>query len=543
METLQKVPYRRPAAQQADDIHTGIKTSSALVACIVVTVLLFAATKINGFSTLIAPLVVMAGVALLFKAWRNWEFGIQALLVIVIFEGAVRKWFLPSASDLVYFYKDFVMLASIIGYLSRRNKTPLLIKGQLQILIITISAFLVYAVASLANPSIPHPLVGLFGLKAYCLYIPLAFMVPRMFSNKQKLINFLRWYLLLAIPVIILSVAQFRDADIGSSLNRYAWNQEASESGREGSGIAAFEDSSGNTYVRVTGTFSYISGLVVYLPVIFAMLLGLTEINSSKSLPRLQRWLTYFALAAVVATAFMTGSRSSILHLAVILLIFYAFTSLKRLKGRLLQIAFGGALVYLALTAVFPEALDAMKNRALGGEEQVAEGQGRVGELFSLPMDEAVLAGAFGYGIGTTQNSVSSLMNQLNLPFLGERIPIGYEGESSRVMLDLGVIGYLLYWLLRLALLTTLWRIGLTIKDYDSKSLAVVTLSVLTIYIFAGGAIVSHTQSVYQWFLAGICFALMNAEKLQHSEDRLGHRGWTSWLSWKAPLTPASLKN
>jgi hypothetical protein len=543
MESQQEKLHDGLVDRQAGNTHTGIKISSALVACILITVLIFAATKISGFSSFISPLVVIAGAALLFMAWRNWEFGIQALLVIVIFEGAVRKWFLPSASDLVYFYKDFIMLASIIGYLSRRNKTPLLIKGQLQILLVIISVFLVYAIASLANPSIPHPLVGLFGLKVYCLYIPLAFMVPRMFSSRQKLIDFLRWYLLLALPVIILSVAQFRDADVGSSLNRYAWNQEASESGNEASGIAAFEDSSGNTYVRVTGTFSYISGLVVYLPVVFAMLLGLAEINSSKSLPRLHRWFTYFALAAVVATAFMTGSRSSILYLAVILLIFYAFTSLKRLKGRLFQIAFGGVLVYLALTAVFPEALDAMKNRALGGDEQVAEGQGRIADLFSLPVDEAVLAGAFGYGIGTTQNSVPSLMNQLNLQFSGERIPIGYEGESSRVMLDLGVIGYLLYLLLRIALLTTLWRICLAIKDYDSKSLAVVALSVLTIYIFVGGAVVNHTQSVYQWFLVGVCFALMNAEKLQYAEKRLDRQGWTPSLRWKAPLVPTSLKS
>src|SRR5436189_2773706 len=96
-----------------------------------------------------------------------------------------------------------------------------------------------------------------------------------MFSNKEKLIGFLRWYVLLAIPVLILSVSQFGTSDQTSVLNRYAWNQDAVESDVEGAGIAAFADSAGNTYVRVTGTFSYISGLAIYLPVVFSMLLGL----------------------------------------------------------------------------------------------------------------------------------------------------------------------------------------------------------------------------------------------------------------------------
>jgi hypothetical protein len=472
----------------------------------------------NWVSNYLAPLIVIVGAVVLITAWRNWEFGVQAVLVIVIFEGAVRKWFLPSASDLVYFYKDFVMLASLVSYLSQRDKPPLFIKGQLRLFLITASAFLAYAIASASNPRLPHLLVGLFGVKVYCLYIPLAFMVPRLFPTKEKLIGFLKWYVLLAVPVIILGVAQFRNADQTSSLNRYAWNQEESETGNEGAGIASFEDSQGNTYVRVTGTFSYLSGLAIYLPIVFSMLLGLVAAISSQPASRRLRLFYYPILAAVVATTFMTGSRGAVLNLVIITLIFFALTSSKSLKDRLLQIAVGGALTYVLLTTFFPQALDAMKTRALGSEGQIEEGRGRIQALFQLPVDEALIAGGFGYGIGATQNSVLSLMNKFNLPFTGEQIPIGYEDEAARVMLDIGVVGYLLYGLLRFILLATLWRSCLALRERNSKSLVVATLSILTIYIFVGGSVVNHTQNVYQWFLVGVCFALVNAEKLGQAE-------------------------
>src|ERR687884_1481813 len=93
---------------QSDEERMRFQYGKALVACILVTGLIFAAIKIGWFADLIAPFIVIAGVALLYLSWRNWEMGVQAMLVIVVFEGAVRKWFLPSASDFVYFYKDFV---------------------------------------------------------------------------------------------------------------------------------------------------------------------------------------------------------------------------------------------------------------------------------------------------------------------------------------------------------------------------------------------------------------------------------------------------
>jgi hypothetical protein len=144
----------------------------------------------------------------------------------------------------------------------------------------------------------------------------------------------------------------------------------------------------------------------------------------------------------------------------------------------------------------------------------VDEGLSRISGAFDLPAKEASYAGAFGYGIGLTQNAVPALMKRFNLKLADNPIPMGYEGEPGRVMLELGVIGYTLYTLLRLVLLLTLCRVCMMIRDPESKHLAIAILGALIFPLLIGGAVVSHTQNVYQWFLIGMILALLNQERL-----------------------------
>jgi hypothetical protein len=288
--------------------------------------------------------------------------------------------------------------------------------------------------------------------------------------------------------------------------------------------VANFQDSAGSSYVRVTGPFSYLAGLAIYLPIMFALLLGLISQRLKGALPRGFRWIYHIALAAVATTAFMTGSRGAVLNLGVIALVFYGLNSKKDLLRRLRQVVVGVALIWIGLTVFFPQAFNALYTRALGGEEQVEESQSRISEIYNLPFEEAAHAGAFGYGVGATQNATPVLMSKLNLPFVGEKIPIGYEGESGRVMLELGVVGYLLHLLLRLSILGTILYVCFLIRDVESKSLAVAAAAALIFPLMIGGSMVNHTQNVYQWFLIGIPLAMLNAERVAAKPGRSGSR-------------------
>jgi hypothetical protein len=481
-----------------------------LVGSFVGIVVTYVATHIRGVVGGIEVILLAAGLAILFRALRDWQFGVKTLLVVVIIEGAIRKWFMPSASDLVYFYKDILMIVILLSYFKKHGKTPLVIKRQLKAVTLLLGIFMLYALGSMGLPGGPHPVIGLLGFKAYCLYIPLAFLIPRVFPSKEELLHFLKWYLLIVLPVAVIGVMQFLESDPQSALNRYAVNEEVT--GR--ASIAMFGTSAEVYYVRITSTFSYITGLTVYVPIMFALLLALTSLSAKQNLQRSIKMLYYAAVGATVVLAFMTGSRTAVLSIAVIVVVFYFFTAQRNTFRRLQQIAVVGVILYFALTTLFPQAYDAFYNRTFGSEDKVSEGWDRVSSVLNLPIEESAYAGLLGYGIGLTQNSVPALMKRLNIPD-DNPIPIPYEGEPGRVMLELGIAGFFLYTMLRVALLIMVFRMCFMIRDLESKLLAYAAAASLIFPLVAGGAITTHTQNVYQWFLVGVVMALLNAERLQ----------------------------
>jgi hypothetical protein len=225
--------------------------------------------------------------------------------------------------------------------------------------------------------------------------------------------------------------------------------------------------------------------------------------------------LYYAALGAAVVTAFMTGSRSAVFAMGLAAVLYYVLAIGRHGFRRIGQFAAVGVIVYFTFSSFFPQAYDAFYNRTFGGEERLNEGWARMVDAVSLPIEEGSYAGLFGYGIGLTQNATPALMKRLGIADQGNPIPIGYEGDSGRVTLELGVLGFVLYTLLRLVLLVTVFRFSLSIRDRESKLIAISAAATLVMPLVAGGAVATHTLNVYQWFLIGVVFALYNAERVQ----------------------------
>jgi hypothetical protein len=496
----------RLAARKLSDSKA---TSVVLIISLFGTVAIVFATRAADVTVFLQPLLLALAVVLVGMAVHTWERGVQAILVVVIIEGAIRKWFMPSATELVYFYKDALMIATLAGYYRKRRKAPFVIKRQLALVSTIVSVFIVYAFLAFVLPGGPPLLIGLLGLKAYCLYIPMAFVTPRAFPDKETLIKFLKWYLIIVLPVAVIGVMQFLDSNTQSTLNRYAVEAGAA------SDIAGFSTRSGQSFVRITGTFSYVTGLAVYLPIMFSLLLAMTALHLKRGVTRTQKTFYYGALGATVVTCFMSGSRAPVLSMFVVALIFYLFTSGRQIFRRLRQIAIVGAILYVAFSSFFPQAFDAFYNRAFAGEQQVDEGKSRLLSSLGLPSEEVSYAGLFGYGIGWTQNAVPALIRRFNMQDQQNPIPIPSEGEPGRVTLELGVLGFALWTLMRLTLLFTVLRMSFSIRDRESKILAFAASAALVMPLAVGGAVSTHTQNVYQWFLIGVVFALYNADRLQ----------------------------
>src|SRR5467141_2443811 len=154
-----------------------------------------------------------------FLAVRYWQRALFGVFVLLVFEGALRKWVFPGAQGGIYLLKDAILLGTYIGFLlDGRQNQPALRDGGL-IKVVLILSF-VFSCIEVLNPNSPSILVGLVGLKTYFLYAPVAFILPYAFKSREQLFDLIRRYLIMAIPVAVLGFVQIM-AGPESSLNAY----------------------------------------------------------------------------------------------------------------------------------------------------------------------------------------------------------------------------------------------------------------------------------------------------------------------------------
>ncbi|MCB0212172.1 MAG: hypothetical protein KDJ52_22705, partial [Anaerolineae bacterium] len=99
--------------------------------------------------------LVGAAVIFLFAA-QDWQRAIKLALILVVLEGALRKWVLPQASELIYFLKDIVLLGAYISYYHspiRRQGTP----AQKSIFQFWLVLMTLWCMAEVFNPRLGSP--------------------------------------------------------------------------------------------------------------------------------------------------------------------------------------------------------------------------------------------------------------------------------------------------------------------------------------------------------------------------------------------------
>jgi hypothetical protein len=446
-------------------------------------------------------LIVLAGAAALAWSVRRWRDAVHVALILVIFEGALRKWVLPQAQDLIYFAKDVFLLGAYIGFLQsparRRYRPP-----AAPVLYGALAAGLLLGVLQIFNPNLPNLLVGILGFKAYFFYMPLIFLLPAMFRSDRELAVALRRYLLLAIPVGLLAVAQFFSPP-SSPLNTYA---RAPNSAAE---IATFGSS---TYVRVTATFSFISGYTSYLLATVVFLL----VWMANARWRLRgNFLMYGALGITLLGMLMSGSRGPVLILAA-LFPFYWWLGVLREQGggsTFGRLLLGLSLVAAVLAWVGEDAIGAFYGRALGIEDVPS----RLTTPFQAPFQVIGEAGPLGFGIGATHQTAAAVTPGIP-PYAWMR-GLVIEVESGRIMLELGAIGFAIIYLIRIYLL--LFALGqvFRLRSRFHRSLAVGSFLYL-LGSLPSGTVFEVTSGLYFWTFVGLLFLAM---RLDREAPRVGN--------------------
>ncbi|MBE9109137.1 hypothetical protein IQ273_06845 [Nodosilinea sp. LEGE 07298] len=444
-------------------------------------------------SNLLLALFIVGLVVLL--AAQDWRRSVKAVLILVVIEGALRKWVLPQASQFIYFLKDFVLIGAYLRYfLLSPIQTRLF--TQKALILVLVGCMAVWGGVQAFNPSLGSPIIGLFGFKSYFLYIPLIWLVSQIFGTEEELYRFIRNYLLLLIPVGILAIAQFFSPPT-SPLNVYAW-------GEDGPAVV----SSGLGTVRVTGTFSYLAGYATYLLTCLCLLLPVI----SRPQPRLWQILTLIEGGLIAVTAFMTGSRGLVLG-SILLMSGYglllALTSFSSFINSARKLVLPGIVSFLAVSQGGRLAFESFWTRVERANDSIVA---RVLNPFTQPFRNFDLKGLDGYGLGATFQANGIIRRVFRLP-PGETIPVYFENEMGRVGLEVGPIGFFLWYGLRLVLLFTLFKVFLQLTHPFLRQLA------LSVFVYQGVTFIAqmvynHTANVYHWFFYGFIFLLPYLERI-----------------------------
>jgi hypothetical protein len=442
---------------------------------------------------LFAPIAALC--ALL--AVRYWQHALFGVFVLLVFEGALRKWAFPSAQAQIYLVKDAILLAVYLGFVldDRRNQPAL--RGVATIRIVLLLAF-AFSCIEVLNPNSPSLLVGLTGVKTYFLYAPIAFILPYAFKSREHLLHMIRRYLVLAIPVALLGFFQVA-AGPDSFLNVYVSHTEATE---DPATLARFgyED-----IVRTTGTFSYISGYTAFLTFVGFLAIGYNLANGWRIKNNI---VPFLALPLVVGAMFTTGSRAPVYTLlATGPVILWLAAS-----GRILRIQTAVRLCFLLPIVAFvglnlsPRAFDAFTQRVTEAPDSTVD------RLLS-PLYQTIQtlsdAPALGMGIGATHPSALTIMGTQRFWWLGG---LEVEDELARVTLELGLIGLMLIYLLRFLIFGLALRWALSFKEPAYRALGIV-LAVHLALGMIGNVMLNPTAGLYYWGALGLLLAMRRFEQ------------------------------
>ncbi len=449
------------------------------------------------------PILALIAVSIIFYlSCLDWRRSVKSLLLLVVLEGVLRKWILPQASELIYFLKDIVLFGAYFQYygLGKRN----LPKFKIDFFNIFLLLSLAWGIFQGFNPSLGSPIIGIWGLKNYFYYIPIIWMFPDLFPSEQHLKDFLRTQLTLFIPVGILGIIQFISPP-SSPLNSYASGLE------QVGGSTALFGASGN--VRITGAFSYVNTYIPYLLLNLALLLVFLE---EKLKPKQSQILIFSGVLAII-NSFMTGSRTIIFAGGLLFMGYFMIKSIGQFHRvwRILKWIMPPTLLMIGVAPIlFSSQVDTILDRILLTSDL------RIRLLLFIiePINNLQFKHFDGFGIGATHQATPVLRNLLNLP-TGEIIPVGFESEMGRVLLEIGPIGFLFWYALKITILIGLFTLYWKLKRPFLRNLALIAFLIQGIW-FPNQHVFHITYNVYYWFLTGFLYLLPYLEKVENWQQQ-----------------------
>ncbi|WP_198315829.1 hypothetical protein [Chitinophaga tropicalis] len=342
--------------------------------------------------------------------------GVWLYFLLLVFEGALRKWFLPFLASPLLLAREPVALWLIIITWHRGMIRP---SNYMTLMVITGVISLIAAV------TVGHGnlFVALYGARILLIHFPLMFVIASIFT-KEDILQLGKATVIIAIPMAILITLQFNSP-------QSAWVNRGVGGDMEGAGF-----SGAMGYFRPPGTFSFTNGTTLF----FSFAASFIFYFWLKNEGIIKRWILIAATCALIFAIPVAISRA-LLFQVIITVLFLAFagSSNPEYVGKLIAAAVGLVLVMVILsqTSMFSAATEVFMSRFTDANESEGGLEGVFLDRFLGGMITALTSSSempfFGYGLGMGTNVGAMLLS-------GNRTFLIAEEEWARTIGELGPI-------------------------------------------------------------------------------------------------------
>lgn len=465
----------------------------------------------DDLATLAYAAMLFIGGAVMIAVLNDWRRGLYIFVAWILFEDFVRKYLGNNMA--IYFGKDLLVL---ILYLSFFRTQPAKHASAFRIPFrLPLMVFFWFAFMQVFNPASTSIFYGILGMKIYFLYVPLIYLGYSLVQSEEDLHRFFSFTCVLILAVASLGLAQ---SIIGPTFLNPVHLQDDI---RELSTIYRTAPISGLVAYRPTSVFVSAGRFQDFLIVAWLISLGVSGYFLLRS--RRGRILAFTTVGVVGVASLMSASRGVFMWNGGIALIVAAGflwgapwrqrEALRVVRAIQRTALFVGTGIVLLLT-IFPEELGsrlAIYSETLMPNSTASE---LVHRTQTYPLMQLGYAfdhprWPFGYGTGTCSLGGQYVVRIMHAQPMG----IGVENGFGNIMIELGIVGLILWLVLAVAMSISAWKAASRLKGrvWFPISFAIflyVALLMLPMTFIASMAYQDFVINAYLWLLLGILYRL-----------------------------------
>src|SRR6266478_5953308 len=460
--------------------------------------------------------LVVLGLAALVAILKDWRKGVYCFVAWIAVEDLIRKYL--GNNMIVYFAKDFFALALYLSFFIARRST--LTKLYRPPFLITLLLFFWYCLIQALNPASTSIFYGLMGLKLCFFYAPLLLVGHALVDSDKELRRFFFFN-----SVLILLVAAFGITQ--SILGPTFLNPEIIQEDIRGlSTLYRMSPITGLVAYRPTSFFVSTGRFQNFLVISWILALGFGGFLLMRK--QSGRLIAFTTVGVLAAASLLTASRSVFLWALASTIVFapaviwgalWSGQQRLRILRAIVRAAVFVAIAFTILLSIFPEEV---ASRLAIYTETLSPGSSKSEFGFrswNYPLQNFAAAfdyprWPYGYGTGT-----ASLGGQYVTRIMHARpMNVGVENGYGQLVIELGIVGLLLWLALAYAVTRSAWQAAKKLKGtvWFPIGFAIFWFTFLLVFPMSYYGFVTYQDFVlnsYFWLMLGILFRLSEFPK------------------------------